>query len=145
MSLAGYWASNLIFDIMMAYIPICLIILLTFVFNNVSYQGIWVLFLLFPPAIVPFTYVTSFLFSSDINAQICTLFLHFVTGGVLALTVFILQQVPITMPIGDALRWVFTIFPTFCVTNSILFSASGILIIDARAEDETDTGVIIKR
>ena len=71
----------------MAYIPILLIIMLTFVFNK-HYEGIWVLFLLFPPAIVPFTYVTSFFFKSDINAQICTLFLHFVTGGLLAIVVF---------------------------------------------------------
>lgn len=67
MSLAGYWASNIIFDIFMGYIPILLIILLVIVFNQ-TYDGIWVLFLLFPPAIVPFTYVTSFLFTSDINA-----------------------------------------------------------------------------
>jgi ATP-binding cassette, subfamily A (ABC1), member 3 len=34
MSLAGYWSSNIIFDILMAYVPILLIILLTFVFNK---------------------------------------------------------------------------------------------------------------
>ncbi len=34
MSLAGYWVSNLIFDITMAYIPILLIIMLTFVFDK---------------------------------------------------------------------------------------------------------------
>lgn len=67
MSLAGYWSSNLIFDMVMAYVPILLIILLTFVFNK-HYEGVWLLFLLYPPSIVPFTYVTSFLFKSDINA-----------------------------------------------------------------------------
>lgn len=34
MSLSGYWSSNVIFDILMAYVPILLIILLTFVFNK---------------------------------------------------------------------------------------------------------------
>jgi len=67
MSLSGYWSSNVIFDILMAYVPILFIILLTFVFNK-TYKGIWLLFLLYPPAIVPFTYVQSFLFKSDINA-----------------------------------------------------------------------------
>ena len=67
MSLAGYWASNIIFDIMMAYIPIGLIIMLTFVFNK-QYEGVWLLLLLYPPAIVPYTYVTSFIFKSDITA-----------------------------------------------------------------------------
>jgi len=144
MSLAGYWASNLIFDITMAYIPILLIIMLTFVFDK-HYQGIWLLFLLFPPAIVPYTYVTSFLFRSDINAQIMTLFLHFVSGGLLVIVVFVLQYIPVTMHWGDALRWVFLIFPSFAVTHGILFSASGKLIIDSRAEDTTDEGVIIPR
>ena len=143
MSLAGYWASNLLFDIFMAYIPIILIILLSSLFNQ-SYEGVWALFLLYPPAIVPFTYVTSFMFSSDINAQIMTLFLHFLTGGLCPILVFALQRIPITMPYGDGLRWAFTIFPSFCVTNGILFSSSGILIEDARIQDETEAGVVIK-
>ena len=144
MSLAGYWASNIIFDVLMAYIPIGLIIMLTFLFNK-HYEGVWLLFLLYPPAIVPFTYVTSFIFSSDINAQIMTLFLHFVSGGLLVIIVFVLQYLPITMEAGDALRWVFTIFPSFCVTHGILFSASGTLLVASRAEDTTDDGIIIPR
>ena len=48
------------------------------------------------------------------------------------------------MVYGDGLRWFFTIFPSFCVTNGILFSSSGVLIIDARLQDETESGVIIK-
>lgn len=89
MSLPGYWASNLVFDIFMAYIPIALIILLMNVFS-VSYEGAWVLLMLYPPAIVPFTYVTSFLFKSDINAQIVTLFLHFISGGLFVILVYVL-------------------------------------------------------
>ena len=146
MSLAGYWASNIIFDIVMAYIPIGLIIMLTFVFNK-QFQGVWLLFLLYPPAIVPYTYVTSFIFKSDITAQICTLFIHFVAGGLLTIVVFVLQILPKTMPIGDALRWVSTIFPSFCVTHGILFSASGSLLVTSRTLDQTDSNppVIIPR
>ena len=89
MSLPGYWCSNLAFDILMAYIPMALIILLMNIFN-VHFEGTWVLFLLYPPAIVPFTYVTSFLFRSDINAQIMTLILHFTSGGLFVVVVFTL-------------------------------------------------------
>ena len=67
MSLAGYWGSNVIFDMIMAYIPVLLIILLTFLFDKM-YPGVWLLFLLYPLAIVPYTYVWSFAFTSDINA-----------------------------------------------------------------------------
>ena len=58
--------------------------------------------------------------------------------------VFALQQIPITMPWGDGLRWALTLFPSFCVTNGILFSSSGILILDARINDESESGVVIK-
>ena len=74
-----------------------------------------------------------------------TLFLHFVSGGLLVIVVFVLQIIPLTMAWGDALRWVFCIFPSFCVTHGILFSASGSIIVDSRNEDETDDGVIIPR
>ena len=81
------------FDILMAYIPIGLIILLMYVFGK-FYDGVWVLFCLFPPAVVPFTYVSSFMFDSDITAQICTLFVHFFFGAVGTAVVFALQQIP---------------------------------------------------
>jgi len=146
MSLAGYWTSNLFFDVMMAYIPTGFIILLTFLFN-VGFEGIWVLFLLFPPAVVPFTYVTSFLFTSDINAQIMTLFIHFVGGGLLVVVVFVLQYIPITMKYGDALRWACTVIPSFCVTHGILFSASGTLLVDQRTQSSSSSSdtVVIPR
>ena len=67
MSLAGYCTSNIIFDIVMAYVPIGIIILLSMIFDK-NYRGVWALFLLYPPAIVPYTYLWSYLFTSDINA-----------------------------------------------------------------------------
>jgi hypothetical protein len=72
-----------------------------------------------------------------------TLFLHFTAGGLLTIVVFVLQYIPVTMAYGDALRWVFTIFPSFCVTHGILFSASGTLITDSRTEDTDE--IIIPR
>ena len=144
MSLAGYWSSNLLFDIIMAYIPIGLIIMLTYVFGK-NYQGVWVLFCLYPPSVVPFTYVTSFLFSSDINAQIFTLFIHFIAGALGTAIVFTLQQIPQMMVYGDALRWVFTIVPSFCVTHGILWSASGALIRTTRTDYTTEDGIPIPR
>jgi len=64
MSLSGYWTANLIADVTKTYIPLIAMIGLTFLFD-LNFEGIWVLFLLFPLGIVPFTYITSFLFGSD--------------------------------------------------------------------------------
>ena len=137
MSLAGYWTSNMLFDILMAYIPIGLIILLMYVFGK-FYDGIWVMFMLYPPAVVPFTYVTSFIFESDVTAQICTLFIHFVFGAIGTAVTFSCQQVPEMMYVADMLRWFFTLVPSFCVTHAILWSASGSLVVESRGQ--TDTG-----
>ena len=75
MSLFGYWAANLLSDVIKAFVPIAMILLLCWAID-VWYDGAWVLFCLYPFAVVPFSYVTSFLFASDSVAQICTLFNH---------------------------------------------------------------------
>jgi hypothetical protein len=67
MNLPAYWISNLAADMIKVYIPMILIILTYLVFS-ISLPGVWVLFLLYPLAIVPFTYLTSFLFSTDSRA-----------------------------------------------------------------------------
>lgn len=71
--------------------------------------------------------------------------MHFIAGGLLVIVVFVLQYLPVTMHVGDALRWAFCIFPTFVVTHGILFSASGSLLVGSRSVDETEEGVIIPR
>jgi ATP-binding cassette, subfamily A (ABC1), member 3 len=93
---------------------------------------VWVCFLVLPWAIVPFTYVMSFMFSDDTNAQILTLLLHFLVCVILSTTVYFLQLVPETFLIGDKLRWWFCIIPTYCMMNAILWSSSGDKIIEAR-------------
>lgn len=76
MNLPAYWLSNILADIVKVYIPMILTIGLTNAFD-MGYEGFWVLLLLFPLAIVPFSYVTTFLFSNDTRAQVVTLFVHF--------------------------------------------------------------------
>lgn len=60
-SLPAYWISNMISDIVKTYVPIIIIVILQYVFQ-VNYDGVWLLLMLFPVSIIPFTYITSFLF-----------------------------------------------------------------------------------
>ena len=115
----GYWLSNMFSDIVKTYIPIILTMILQAIFK-IQIEGVWVHFLLYPIAIVPFTYVTSFFFSGDSVAQIMTLFVHFVAGGILPLVVYILLAIPETVSKGVQIRWWFTIFPSFDVCMSII-------------------------
>jgi hypothetical protein len=48
---------------------------------------------MFPIAVVPFTYVSSFLFSSENIAQTVTIFTNFVFSGIGAIAVFILRVI----------------------------------------------------
>lgn len=95
MNLPAYWMSNMIADIVKVYIPIILTIACSYAFS-VNYEGVWVLLLLFPLAIVPFSYVTTFLFTNDTKAQVATLFLHYLTCDVVALVIYFLQTIPKT-------------------------------------------------
>lgn len=116
------------------YIPIVLIILLSIVFDS-NYDGVWVLFMLLPPALVPWTYVSSFLFNKDGTAQIITLFMNYLVCCLFGILVFALQFIPQTFTLGGILRWVLCIFPSYCVVNGILWSASGNIIIQSRETD----------
>ena len=89
MSLPAYWISNIIADLIKVYIPVILIILLSKIFK-VNYKDVWVLFLLLPLAIVPFTYTTSFLFKNDTTAQVITLFLNFFVCAVMGPVIYFL-------------------------------------------------------
>jgi ATP-binding cassette subfamily A (ABC1) protein 3 len=121
MSMTGYWASNTISDIIYAYVPIVLIIMLNAAFGLDTDYG-WLFLMLYPPAVIPFSYMTSFMFSDDTTAQICTLFVHFIGGGIFTVVVYVLQLVPDTAIVGDALRYVGLVIPSFCVTHAFINS-----------------------
>lgn len=67
MSLPAYWISNMFADIMKAYVPVIVIMAMAACFHA-YYEGMWVIYLLYPLALVPFTYVTSFLFTKETTA-----------------------------------------------------------------------------
>lgn len=78
----------------------------------------------YPLAIVPFTYITSFFFTNDTVAQIMTLFMHYLLGGIMPLIIFVLWNIPSTAALGDSMRWWFTFIPTYCVGEGIIFSST---------------------
>lgn len=131
MSLPAYWISNMIADIIKVYIPIGLILAIS-VLLNCNYPGVWAVFLVLPWGLVPFTYLTSFIFSNDTSAQILTLCVNFLVCDVLASMVYTLQCVPETFGLGDSLRWWLCCFPTFCMMNSIYFASTGKAIVSSR-------------
>ena len=119
----AYWMSNLIADVLKMYIPIAIIIGLNAAYD-LQYEGVWQLLVLYPVSIVPFTYLTSFLFTRDTTGQILTVFLHFMAGGILPNAIYFMQNIPWTANIGDKMKWWFIWIPSFCVGEGITFSST---------------------
>jgi len=123
MSLPAYWISNLIFDLFKGLIPSAIVIGLIYAYD-LGWSNSYVMFLLYPVGVIPFSYVTSFLFSTENVAQSITIFLHFVFAGIGSIVVFILKIIDSTKEVGDILGWVFKIVPSFCLTDTIMFDSS---------------------
>ena len=121
-SLPAYWLSNLIADIAKTFVPMLISLVLMGIYG-VEDDGAWILLMLYPLAIVPFTYLTSFAFSNDTVAQIMTIFLHFLFGAIAPIVVITLQTIESTAKTGDSLRYAFTIVPTYCVGHGLIAGA----------------------
>ena len=61
LSLFAYWAANLVFDVVKCMIPCVMVIFIIQLFE-MGYEDSWVTILMYPFAIVPFAYATSFIF-----------------------------------------------------------------------------------
>lgn len=120
MNLAAYWASNISFDIFKAMIPCVLSIAFLYAFS-LEKDNVFILFLLYPFAIVPFTCVTSFFFSKESTAQPVTMVIHFFICGMGAIAVSLLRIFESTRSVGDALYWAFRVLPSYPLTNGYMF------------------------
>ena len=58
----------------------------------------------------------------------------------MSLTVFTLQLIPATQHVGDILRWVFCVIPSFCVTHGLVFSSTGSILVETRKNSADGTG-----
>lgn len=61
MSLGAYWISNYIFDILKVLGTMVLAIGLMYAFG-INQKDIWLMYLLFPFGVIPFTYAMSYIF-----------------------------------------------------------------------------------
>mmetsp|Transcript_22180 Transcript_22180/g.21974 ORF Transcript_22180/g.21974 Transcript_22180/m.21974 type:complete len:742 (-) Transcript_22180:1165-3390(-) len=118
-SIIPYWISNYLVDFTRSMIPMGFAIIMVFVFS-VDLPFIWLHFVLFALAIHPFTYATTFIFKKQNLAQTMTIIINIFLGGFIPITIIVLQSIQSTRSVGQALRWVPKIFPSFSVVNGIL-------------------------
>ena len=115
---SSYWLANFFMDFFKLMITILLTIILFFAFQ-LEYNNAWVIFLLLPLGVLPFTYFTTYLFNSSSSASTFTMFLHILTVGILTTTIYTLRLVPVTMDTGDKMHEWFRVIPTYMLGSSI--------------------------
>jgi ATP-binding cassette, subfamily A (ABC1), member 3 len=76
MKLMAFWSANFLFDFCRIYVLI-LVSIAMFAGYDLGYTGSIIVLLIFPFAVLPFTYVISFIFPNDNTAQAFTMFIHF--------------------------------------------------------------------
>ena len=121
-SLSAYWFSNFLVDFVkylivavMTYLAILAFDIRAFIDGDSTFASIIILFL-FGPALVTFTYLTSFMFTGPSSAQIFTFIFSLFTGFILMLCTFILRVIESTRKTSiNGLEYIFRVFPLFNV------------------------------
>jgi len=120
----AYWGSFFLFDILQTYVP-CFLAGSLFEAFGLEYPQIWTVLMLYPWAIVPYSYCTTFLFSQESTAQTFTIYLHFLGSGIAGMIIFALRMVPQTALWGDDLMATMRyICPSFTVCNAIIWGGT---------------------
>lgn len=87
-----------------------------FYIYNVDVEFGWLFLLLYPFAIVPYTYVTSFIFENELSSQNFTLYHNFLISGFGPIAFNVLRIISSTRDVGDILFWLPNVFPSYSMT-----------------------------
>ena len=98
----AYYGCFLSFDLVFSYIPVVLAIILFKVFS-LDYSSMHPTLLLYPFALVPYTYTWSMLFHKETTAQTYTIYLHFLLAAIASMIIYALRMVEATCVVGDFL------------------------------------------
>ncbi len=131
-SVYAYWLSNLLIDFCKYIIPgiwtaVCIAIFGINAFTEGDRYGmIWALVVFFGPAIMTFTYLTSFMFTSAESAQIATFVVNFLAGFILTLLSFVLRAIKSTRNTTLYFPELFLrLFPTYDFTWGLFQISNG--------------------
>jgi len=139
-SIPAYWISTFCWDFMVYMVPFLLAICLIWAFQvNVflglecdfnclenPFAGVVTLFLLYGWAIIPFTYMCSYYFSTASSAQIAMILFSFVSGVLGMVISFVLQIInETTCNVNKSLMFFLRLFPGFSLGKGLLNIAIG--------------------
>lgn len=86
--MSAYWLSAFLWDLLLYMIPFVLALILLVAFNQTAYLGshfgaTFLIFFLYGPAVISFTYLTSFFYKKHTTALYITIFVLLASGVLL--------------------------------------------------------------
>ena len=112
-NIASYWIVNFIYELVKYYFTcgICLLLLWAFDFYK---DYLYILYLIYGPAMVSMTYVLSFLFSSESGAQNGIILLNFLIGALGSTVILLLRLLDNVKNVAKIIQYIISLLPSFC-------------------------------
>ena len=145
MNIFSYWIVNFSYEIIKFYFTggICLLILYLF---NYYEKYLTDFYLLYGPPIILMTYVASFFFNDESDAQFKIILLHSLTGALGSTLILFFRQVEKTKSLGKVLEFILCFIPsfTFCFSYNLSRNIESIYFIICKNELFTISKFIIE-
>lgn len=121
----SYWCAVYVWDMVLYMLPFLLAVIVIQIDGNESFSGdnsgaVILIFFLYGLSVCPFTYMLSFVFKSHASAQLVFTLLYLLTGMMLMTVSFVLDLIPATQDVNGDLKFIYRLFPTFCLGESLL-------------------------
>ena len=112
-SLMSYWVNNYIFELGKYYIigGVCILFLKIFGFYE---DFVYILYLLYGPSMVSFTYLFSFIFKKEGAGQTMVIIVNLIIGALGGTAVFIMRISEKLIKYAKTIAYIFRIIPSFC-------------------------------
>eukprot|EP01063_Lacrimia_lanifica_P008338 TRINITY_DN153_c1_g2_i1.p1 TRINITY_DN153_c1_g2~~TRINITY_DN153_c1_g2_i1.p1 ORF type:complete len:2021 (+),score=692.58 TRINITY_DN153_c1_g2_i1:98-6160(+) len=148
-NLGAYWASSFLFDFLSFMVTVTLAFIVFFADDRTEFIGdagsffaTLLLFIFFGTAAITISYAMSFMFSTYTAAQNAAMIFHFFCGFIFVITVKVLVLIDSTKDVGNVLKWVFRVIPSYCLGEGIInLSSRGVAKSIGIAQDPFDMDV----
>ena len=112
-NIVAYWIINFLYELVKYYFTcgICLLLLWAFDFYK---EYLYILYLIYGPAMVSMTYILSFLFGSESGAQNGVILLNFLIGALGSTVILALRMLENVRTIAKLIQYIISLLPSFC-------------------------------
>ena len=127
MNLLSYWIVNFLYEFIKFYLTggICLLILYLFDYYTPYLINFY---LMYGPPLILVTYILSFLFKDDSEAQFTIILLHSMIGTLCSTLIMFFREVEKTKYLGKILEYIFCLIPSFCFCFAYNLGRNRILV-----------------